>query len=58
MIEVLGLIARVVFGVLLETIWFWGPSDRREYRSYVESLPQGTPRLSRREWRAAGETVS
>ncbi len=54
MTEILGLIARVVFSVVLETVWFWWPSDRREYREYIDSLPRGTTSLSRRQWRKAG----
>ncbi len=53
MIEILGLIARIAFGVLSEVVWFWEPSDRPKYRHYKRALPPGETPLSRREWRAA-----
>ncbi len=55
MIEILGLIARVAFGVLLEVVWFWDPSGRRKYRDYLQAIPAGWTPLSKREWKAAGK---
>ncbi|WP_422391049.1 hypothetical protein [Arthrobacter sp. N1] len=55
MLEILGLVARVAFEVLLEVIWFWWPADRHEYNAYVDAVPPGEKPLSRRKWKAAGE---
>lgn len=52
MIEIIGLVARIAFGVLVEVVWFWEPSDRPRYRDYVRTLPPGEKPLTKREWRA------
>lgn len=55
MLEILGLIARVAFGVLSEVIWFWDPWNRPKYCDYLKSVPAGQKALSKREWKAAGK---
>jgi hypothetical protein len=56
-IEVLVLVGKIVFEVLLETIphWNWGSSGRK-YRTYVHALPPGETPLTRRQWRAAEQS--
>lgn len=53
MIELLGLGVRIAGELIVEVIWAGGPSDRREYRDYVRTMPPSEIPLSRREWRAA-----
>ena len=55
MIEILGLVVRVAFGVLLEVVWSWDPSDRPKYRDYFKTILAGGTPLSKREWKAAGK---
>jgi hypothetical protein len=52
-IEVIGLVARIVLEVVFETFPSWGFSGRRTYREYVRGLPPGEKPLGRRAWRAA-----
>ncbi|MPY12050.1 hypothetical protein [Arthrobacter bussei] len=52
-IEVIGLVARIVFELVIESFPYWGSSDRRTYRRYRRELPAGEKLLTRREWRAA-----
>ena len=54
MIEILGLVVRVAFGVLLEVAWSWAPSDRPRYRDYFKTIPAGGTPLSKRGWKAVG----
>jgi hypothetical protein len=55
MLEILGLVARVAFGVLLEVLSFWIPWDCPTYRGYLRTVPADTTPLSKREWKAAGK---
>lgn len=56
-IEVIGLVARIVFELVIESFPYWGSSDRRTYRRYRRELPAGEKLLTQREWRAAERPV-
>lgn len=57
-IEVIGLVARIVFELVIESFPYWGSSDRRTYRRYRRELPAGEKLLTRREWRAAQRSAA
>lgn len=51
---IVGLIARVLLEVGLDLLWLFDFPGRSKYRDYLDTIPPGGERLSKREWRVAG----
>lgn len=52
---IVGLIARVLLEVGFELLWLFDFPGRSKYRDYLDTIPMGGKRLSKREWKAAGK---
>lgn len=54
MFEIVELVVRVIFTVLIETIGSGDLFGRSKYRRYLDTVAAGENALSKREWREAG----